>query len=362
MSGATLDLRGTPVPCTPATLQLLACAPALGSVLGTALEVQLFDHLAGGALDAEAVAARAGLSVQGARRLLTALVALGLVEQEEGPRFRNGPLAAAALTRDGEDSLVPFLLHQRRHGDSLFAHLGEAVRDGQPQFKHWPFGDPEHRAGDAYTELARHPDEYALLMRAMDIASRGVGRLIAEQVDFSEVRRLVDLGGGGGQVALELAQAVPHLSIELLDTPPACAHAAERIERAGLSQRIRCTTADLRADLGSRVEPAEVVLLSGVIGDFVPEERARILQRAVSLLHPGGLLLVSETLFHSERRGPLLPALLSLFMLLSTGGDNFTPDELEGMLRAAGLSDIRFFLNGARGLRDLAVARRPGPP
>ncbi len=360
MSGATLDSRGTPVPCTPATLQLLACAPALGAVLGTALELQLFDHLTAGPLDAEAVAARAGLSVVGARRLLTALVALGLVEQEEGPRFRNGPLAAAALTRDGEDSLVPFLLHQRRHGDSLFAHLGEAVRDGQPQFKHWPFGDPEHRAGDAYTELARHPEEYALLMRAMDIASRGVGRLIAEQVDFSEVRRLVDLGGGGGQVALELAGAVPHLSLELLDTPSACAYAAERIERAGLSQRIRCTTADLRADLNTR--PADAVLLSGVIGDFVPEERARILQHAVSLLPPGGLLLVSETLFHPERRGPLLPALLSLFMLLSTGGDNFTPDELEGMLRAEGLSDIRFFLNGARGLRDLAVARRPGQP
>jgi len=362
MSGATLDLRGAPVPCTPATLQLLACAPALGSILGTALELQLFDHLAAGPLEAEAVAARAGLSVQGSRRLLTALVALGLVEQEEGPRFRNGPLAAAALTRDSEDSLVPFLLYQRRHGDSLFAHLGEAVREGQPQFKHWPFGDPEHRAGDAYMELARYPEEHALLMRAMDIASRGVGSLIAEQVDFSEVHRLVDLGGGGGQVALELARAVPHLSIELLDTPPARAYAAERIERAGLSQRIRCTVADLRAELGATVAPADVVLLSGVVSDFVAEERAHILRRAASLLRPGGLLLVSETLFHPERRGPLLPALLSLFMLLGTGGDNFTPDEMEEMLRAAGLSDIRFFFNGARGLRDLAVARRPGPP
>ncbi|WP_331117626.1 methyltransferase, partial [Archangium sp.] len=288
MSGARLDFRGEPVPCTPATLQLLACAPALGSVLGTALDLQLFDHLAAGPLDPEGLAARAGLSVRGARRLLTALMALGLVEQEEGPRFRNGPLAAAALTQGGEDSLVPFLLHQRRHGDSLFAHLGEAVRDGQPQFHHWPFVDPARHAGDPYTELAGHPDEYALLMRAMDIASRGVGHLIAEQVDFSEVHRLVDLGGGGGQVARELAQAVPHLSIELLDTPPARAYAAERIERAGLSQRIRCTTADLRMGLEGAVAPADAVLLSGVIGDFVAEERARILRQAVSLLRPGG--------------------------------------------------------------------------
>ncbi|WP_257457373.1 acetylserotonin O-methyltransferase [Archangium lipolyticum] len=362
MSGdATLGFRGEPVPCTPATLQLLSCAPILGSVLGAALDLRLFDHLAAGPLDAEALAARAGVSGVGARRLLTALVALGLVEQEAGPRFRNGPLAAAVLTTEGEDSLVPFLQHQRRHVDSLFAHLGEAVASGRPQFERWPFVDPSRRAEEAYTELSRHPDEYALLMRAMDIASRGVGRLIAEQVDFTGIHRLVDLGGGGGQVALELAQAVPHLSLELVDTPPARAYASERIARAGLTGRIRCTVADLREDLASILEPADALLLSGVIGDFVAEERARILSRAVSLLRPGGLLLVSETLFHPERRGPLLPALLSLFMLLSTGGDNFTPEEMEGMLRAAGLSDIRLFFNGARGLRDLAVGRRPIP-
>jgi predicted O-methyltransferase YrrM len=331
----------------------------LGAVLGAALDARLFDHLAAGPLEAGELAARAGLSTEGTRRLLTALVALGLVEQQEGPRFRNGPLAAAALTRGGEDSLVPFLLHQRRHVDSLFAHLGDAVRTGRPQLGHWPFADPARPAGDPYTELARHPDEYALLMRAMDSASRGVGQLIAEQVDFSEVHRLVDLGGGGGQVAVELAGAVPHLSIEFVDTAPARAYALERIERAGLGARIRCTVADVREDLSGSLAPADAVLLSGVIGDFVAEERARLLSRAGALLRPGGWLLVSETLFRPERRGPLLPSLLSLFMLLSTGGDNFTPDELEAMLRAAGLSDVRLFFNGARGLRDLAVARRP---
>jgi predicted O-methyltransferase YrrM len=355
-----LGLRDAPVPCSPATLQLLTCAPLLGSVLGAALDLRLFDHLESGPLDAGELAARAGIAPEGARRILTALVALGLVEQEAGPRFRNGPLAAAALTREGEDSLVPLLLHQRRHVDSLFAQLGEAVRTGQPQLQHWPFVDPARRAEDPYTELARHPDEYALLMRAMDIASRGVGHALAEQVDFTGIHRLVDLGGGGGQVATELAQAVPHLSIELVDTAPARAYAAERIARAGLSGRIRCTTGDIRLDLGASLAPADALLLSGVIGDFVAEERTRLLARAASLLRPGGLLLVSETLFLPERRGPLLPSLLSLFMLLSTGGDNFTPQELEGMLRAAGLTDIRLFFNGERGLRDLAVARRPG--
>ncbi len=351
-------LRGEPLPCTPGALQLLACAPLMGAVLDAALDLGIFDHLASGPLDAAGLAERAGVSPEGARRLLTALVGLGLVEQLEGQRFRNGPVAGAALTRESADSIVPLLLHQRRHVNSLFAHLGEAVRTGRPQFAHWPFGDPERRAGDPYTELARHPEEYALLMRAMDVASQGVGRVIAEQVDFSRVHRLLDLGGGGGQVALELAEAVPHLSIEVLDTPPAQAYAEARVTKAGLGGRIRCRSADIRAHLGGTVEPADAILLSGVIGDFVAEERARILRQAAALLRPGGQLLISETLLHPERKGPLLPSLLSLFMLLSTGGDNFTPAEMEEMVRAAGLSDVHIHFNGARGVRDLVVARR----
>jgi SAM-dependent methyltransferase len=253
-------------------------------------------------------------------------------------------------------------MHQRRHVNSLFSHLGEALRTGRPQFAHWPFGDPARRAGDPYTELTRHPEEYALLMRAMDVASQGVGRVIAEQVDFSQVRRLIDMGGGGGQVALELAGAVPHLSIEVLDTPPAQAYAEARVAKAGLGGRIRCRVADIRADLRGAVEPADAILLSGVIGDFVAEERARILRQAASLLRPGGQLLISETLLHPERKGPLLPSLLSLFMLLSTGGDNFTPAEMEEMVRAAGLTNATIHFNGARGVRDLVVSRRPSAP
>ncbi|XXF76122.1 methyltransferase [Myxococcaceae bacterium GXIMD 01537] len=356
---AVFNLRAPPAPCTPAALQVLACAPLMAAVMDVALDLGVFEHLAAGPLDVGALAARAGVSAEGARRLLTALVALGLVEQLEEGRFGNSPLAGAALTRDSADSIVPLLMHQRRHVNSLFAHLGEAVRSGRPQLGRWPFADPARAAEDPYAELARHPEEYALLMQAMDVSSRGVGQVLAGQVDFTDIHRLVDLGGGGGQMAIDLARAVPHLSIELIDTPPAHAYASERVRREGLDARIRCRSADVREDLRGAVEPADAVLLSGVIGDFVPRERARILRQAASLLRPGGLLLISETLFHAERRGPLLPSLLSLFMLLSTGGDNFTPGEMEDLLRGAGLVEVRLFFNGERGVRDLAVGRRP---
>jgi predicted O-methyltransferase YrrM len=359
--GARIRFRGDPAPLGPDTLQLLACGSMLSSVLYAALDLGVFDELEREPASPTVLGERLAASSEGVSRLLSALSALGLVQPGDDGTVRNHPLTSAVLVSGASASIVPLLAYQRDHAASLFGRLPVALRTGEPQISHWAFasGAP---SGDPYAELDRCPEEYERMLTAMDIASRGVGRAIAEDVDLSRVERLVDLGGGGGQVAIELAEALPHLRIDLVETPFArdCAH--ERVRRAGLAERIRCVAGDLRADFAAGVEPAGAVLLSGVISDFGASQRRTILCNAASLLPEGGLLLVSETLFNGQRNGPLLPALLSLFMLLSTGGDNFTPRQMEAMLVEGGFSDIRFVFNGAKGLRDLVVAERRSWP
>ena len=101
----------------------------------------------------------------------------------------------------------------------------------------------------------------------------------------------------------------------------------------------RATPADFTKPFpaGTR-DPADAVLLSAILADWGPEERARILANAAVLLRPGGLLLVSETLLDEDRTGPLLPALLSLVMLAAMPGDSFTFSELRTVLEEAGFS------------------------
>jgi hypothetical protein len=104
--------------------------------------------------------------------------------------------------------------------------------------------------------------------------------------------------------------------------------------------------------------PADAVLLSGVLGDFDAAGRRRLLAVARGLVKPRGTIIVSETLLDDDRRGPLLPALLALNMLLATrGGDNFTGGEIVAMLTEAGFVDANVHRNGDKGVRDLVVAR-----
>jgi hypothetical protein len=98
--------------------------------------------------------------------------------------------------------------------------------------------------------------------------------------------------------------------------------------------------------------------LSGVLGDWPAERRAQLLQESRHLLRDGGLLIVSETLLHADRSGPLAAAMLALVMLVATGGNNFTPDEIVQMIAQAGFRDIKVVSNQDLGVRDLLVARR----
>src|SRR6202000_894612 len=109
-----------------------------------------------------------------------------------------------------------------RHLYPLFFHLGDAVRAGAPQPLPWQAGATSR---DLYHSLAEQPRDLALFLDGMNASSRGVGTAIAEQANVNAMARIIDLGGGGGQVAIELLRAAPSLRVDLVDFPGACEHA-----------------------------------------------------------------------------------------------------------------------------------------
>lgn len=356
-----LNLRQN-LQCDPGFLMFLSGGYMFSALLFSAVELGIFDHLEGSPQTEAELAGRLGGPPEALSRLLVALLSLGLLWRDEEGLYHNTPLSSQMLTRDGPVSVRAFLLHQQRHFYDLFGYLTDALLSGEPQTHRWRFleGTPAayRETRDPYPKLSQHPEEYKLFLEAMNIASFGVGKVIAEQVDFQGIRRLLDLGGGGGQIARELAEAVPHLSVVLVDYPGACNFARELFAQHGLSDRAQAVEGDFLEKLPETLSPADAVHLGGILGDWGPEDRLKILKNAREILRPGGKLLVGETLLNEEKDGPILPALLSLSMLVSTQGKNFTPGEVEEMLRAAGFSQIEFFSNRSRGVRDLFVATK----
>lgn len=347
-----IDIR-TNLACEPDFLIFLSSAYILSATVFSGVELGVFDRLARGPRTLSELATDVSTPPDALERLLLVLLAIGLVERDANGAYRNHATASALLVADSTTSLRAFMLHQQRHIYPLFTHLTDALRSGQAQTFHWPFASG---TAGGYPALMENPAESRLFLEAMNTAATGVGEVIAKRVDLSQIHTLVDFGGGGGQIAIELARAAPHLAIQIVDYPHACRFADEVIARHGLSDRISTVSGDFLGELSCG--PVDAVLLGGVLADWDSAQRSVLLANARRCLRPGGRLLVSETLLDESNDGPLLPAMLSLTMLLGARGKNFTPAELTKILAAADFGDISVFNNRELRARDLVVAVR----
>lgn len=338
-----------------ARLAPLASAYLPGALVAAAVELGLFERLTAPAAPEE-VAASVGASVEGTARMLRALAALGVVRQTDEGRF-DCP-HHEALRADRPESVGALFLHHHRHVAPLFARLADSVRTGAPQHGAWSFASAPP-ASTAYEELARHPEEVALFLRAMDRDGRGVGERIASAVDLRGCDRLLDLGGGGGAIARGLLRAVPGLVVESVDLGPACAYARERSEAQGLGPRHRVFDRDLRRPL--QLEPAPCVLLSAVLADFPPDERVAVMRNAAACVADGGTLLISERLLHDDRAGPVGAAMLSLLTFAAFGGDQLSVGDATELLAQVGFGVVAL-CSAQEGERDLLVAERIDSP
>ena len=347
----SIDLRGN-LECDGDFLLFLSGAYMLSAALFSAVDLELFDSLERSPKPVDGLARDRGVPDHAAERIVTALHAIGLLERDEDGVYRNTPLASRALVQSSPGNIRSFLLYQQRHMVPLFGRLPDALRSGRPQID----ALYEQQSG-YYRGLARDPAMLRLFLEAMNTAAVGVGRCIAQRVGFESIERLVDMGGGGGQVALELVQAVPHLRVTLVEQPEACAFAREFLAGREGASRIEVRAGDFVAEPLS--DPFDAVLLGGVLADWDEADRTKILAHAYTSLRPGGTLLASETLLDDDGSGPLLPALLSLTMLVGMGGKNFTAAELQRMLLEAGFEQPRTISNRDLGVRDLVVATKP---
>ena len=298
-----------------------------GRIILTAHELGLFDQLGAETATAEEVAARIGASRRGTVILLDALAALGVVTKT-GDRYRNGAAARRHLCRSGADFRGGMLDHFLGMAQA-WSQLPAAVRSGTMPTPHAAgvIGDAERNR---------------TFIAAMAEMGRENGRILASCIDFSNRRRLLDLGGGPGAYASEILLKNPEMTAVVADLPITVQTARAFVERDPAAARITLREADFFAeadpDLG---EGYDAVLISNVLHVEGVAENRRLLQRVHAAMAPGGLLIIHEALIEPERTRPLDRALFAVNMLVHTSrGDCYTFDEIGAWLAEAGFENI----------------------
>ena len=298
--------------------------------LAACLRLDLFAMLRGRPQDAATIALRTGLSLDAADRLLSAAVALRLLERRGGGRYGLGPLGAPLVGNAGLAALVE---HHALFYDDLRDPVG-LLRAGQGAAiaSYFPYATES-----APQQMPRERvSPYSALMTAT------VAALAEELLDAYPLgahRCVMDVGGGEGTFAEIALRRHGQLRMMLFDLPPVVELARARLAGAGLADRVAMHGGSFRTDDLPR--GADVITLVRVLLDHDDATVAALLRRVRSALPAGGVLLVAEPMAGERRAEMPGDVYFAMYLLAMGGGRARRPSQLRALLHEAGFTKSR---------------------
>jgi hypothetical protein len=289
-----------------------------------AAEVGLADHLAAGPRSAKEVAAELGADEEAIGRLLRDLTGTGVIATV-GPDLFTLGLLGEFLRSDVHGSVrAPYRMVGGAVGRGLLG--GHAsLTGGTPAFEEI-FGAP------IFEYLNAHPQEGTIFNASMVDMGTSLGTPAVHAYDFSGVRTLVDVGGGRGQLALEVLRTHPELEGIVFDLPAVIQETQAEIERAGLAGRCRAVSGDFFESVPAG---GDCYAMRWIIHGWGDQQAATILGCCREAIDPNGRLLLFEIVM-PEGDEPHLAKSLDWVMLSCVTGKERTQDEYAALLERSG--------------------------
>jgi hypothetical protein len=315
----------------------------------SAAKLGVADALAAGPRSAADVARAVDGHPGAIHRLLRALVVLRVAAYTDEGHFALTGLGQY-LTRDDPQSVQGWaLLWGSQMMWEAWGRLSDCVKTGETA--------PSLMYGlDSAFELMerRYPEEAANFNRSMRELTGMVAPALAAAYDFSGVHRVVDVGGGFGQLLVPVLHANPELRGLVYDLPGCADGARKLMAEEGLDARCEFLAGDFFAAVPGG---ADLYLIKSVIHDWDDAHARRILVRIREAMEPGAKLVLLEWPI-PERVGPQDAGIVStdLNMLVVAGGLERTEAEYRALVASAGLQVTRILPTRA-GLSAIEAVR-----
>lgn len=297
-------------------------------------------------------------------RLLEAACAIDLARRR-GPdrrgemRYGLGPLGAALVGNHGVQAMI-----------THHALLYDDLRDPVAMLRHperpttlsrfWSYEPGDGNATDDDARAGSTGPYTAL----MSLSAELVADEIVSACDLSGARRLLDVGGGDGTVALRLARRWRRLHVTTADLGPVVARARRNFDRSRFTDRLEVHALDIHRDdwrdadqRAGRTPGPDTVLLSRVLHDHDDAPVLALLDRARATLAPGGRLIVAEPMADPRASRRVADAYFGLYLLAMGSGRPRSPDALSAMLRRSGFDRIRLVRTRNGPMATIIVAR-----
>ena len=305
---------------TPDALRRLAFGFREARAVFAGVELGVFEALGDGARSSAELAAELDLDERGTAILLDALAALSVLARN-GERYEIRLELQPMLVPGHVEYAGNLFLHDLWHWTS-WGRLDAAVREGAAWTRR--SGDP-HLGNPAI--LRRFLPNY---VQAMEQSEGGASAKLARRLAELAPRRVLDLGGGSGALLLDLLERLPDARGTLVDHAFSLERARTLAERSSARERLARVALDFeKAEIPGG---HDLIVISRVLMGMAPERAGALVRRAAAALPEGGAIAL-----HEFDAGTRVGALLSLDMLLNTGGAVHAPAQLEDWLATSGL-------------------------
>lgn len=310
----------------PEQLLQMSFSFAPSRIMATALQLELFSHIAAGGRTAEDIAARAHADVRATRMLLDALAGLQLISKSDD-RYELTPHAAEFLVRSS-----PSYLGSMMESDEMWnawGELTEVVRTGKPVRR--------------IEQQERAEKFFPLLVRSLHVMNGEPARRAARALGAGQTHkgmRVVDVACGSGVWGIAIAEADPAARITAQDFPGVFDTTREFVKRHNVEDRFDYLPGNLK-DVDFGEENYDLALLGNIVHSEGESSSRDLFARLHRALRPGGRIVVIDMVPNDERTGPPFALLFAINMLVNTEeGSTFTLAEYTDWLTGAGFARV----------------------
>ena len=310
-------------------------------ILLSGAELNLFTILNPTPLSAQEVASRIGADLRALTVLLDALSAMGLlVKKSETYQCANS--VSPFLSDDAPNSVLPMVLHAD-HLWQRWSGLTDVVRSTI--------------VSKGAVQSSRSPEELRAFIGAMHVIAAPRADEIIAATHPGSSKNLLDVGGASGTYTIAFLKAVPEMKATLFDKPEVVDMARERLNKAGMLNRVTLVPGDFYQD--EFPHRHDLAFVSAIIHQNNSEQNLDLFNKVFRSLNRGGRILIRDHIMEPDRIHPKDGAIFAVNMLLGTpGGSTYTYEEIETGLLQAGFTNVHLLKKGEH-MDGLVEALKP---
>jgi O-methyltransferase domain/Dimerisation domain len=293
--------------------------------LHVAAELGIADLLSDGPKSVSALSAATEAHPQSLYRLLRMLASYGIFAETSDGLFELTP-AGALLQSGALRDYASFISDAEWNGYGALLHN---IRTVEPAFKHV-------NGSGFFDYLSAHPEAQQRFDRGMANAADAENPVIAKAYDFSNYKRIVDVGGGRGGFLAEVLRTHPAPRGVLYDQPQVVLH-PDYLTKAGVIDRCDLMAGNFFESVPS---DGDLYILKRIMHDWPDDICAGILRRCRDAVAKNGRVVVVDAVVPSGNQ-PHLSKTIDILMMVLFDGRERTESEFRDLFARSGLKLTR---------------------